>query len=398
MTLARVPCDTLPLAMRKTRRWLLLLVLALIVLAPGWLYPWYYFDRVSPTIAPPAVADNELAALAHFFDGYLLERDGYLDRALVEYRQAVVTKDQALRPLAQSAVDRVSQQLVDPRNTWRITSSALELSRAIRLPGLAIIVLIAGVALVPRLIPRHGLGVAPFPVDAAVDAAAADMFRSVLLRNLETIRETLSSDSAKRIGIVLPDFAEASAWPGSDPLTTLDAFKGTSPTQVVQFSIGALWPFLAGLMDPKRYRLTGRVTLTRSAAAVVAEMREFDTGHVMGPWSVSSTDWPLVAGASTPLQAQTSGNRIPVLKPLVLLKTPASQQTLPTPTAVPAGPVGSAGWFHDSREDSERLTQAATVLAFQIWFDILHSDARYEYRPHSLFSLASTVRAVASLR
>jgi hypothetical protein len=364
--------------MRTTGRRLLLAIVALIALAPGWLYPWY-FDRYSPAITLPVFPDSELAASAHFFDGYLLERDGYLDRALTEYRQALATNDPALRKLAQSASDRITGQLVDPGGAWRITASALELSRAIRWPGLVLVLLIAGIMTLPRLIPRHGLGVAPFPVDAAVDTAAAvELFRSALLRDLETIREMLSSDSAQEIGIVLPDLAVASASPDAPALsTTLDAFKGTSPTQVVQFSVGAVWPFLAGLTDPKRYELNGRVTLTRTVASVAAEMRDLKTGVRMGPWSVSSRDWPLVAGAS---------GKITILKPLAFKPAVASQ------------PVAVGGWFHDPREDSERLAQAASVLAFQIWFDILRNDARFEYRPHSIGSLATTVRAVSVLR
>ena len=113
---------------------------------------------------------------------------------------------------------------------------------------------------------------------------------------MKDIRDALSAESV-RIGIDLPDFAEPSTSPG--PLsfgTTLEAFKGTSPTQVVQFSLGALWPYLVSVTDPKRHELSGRVTLTQAAATVVAEMRDLKTRKVMGPWTVSSADWPLIDG------------------------------------------------------------------------------------------------------
>jgi hypothetical protein len=333
----------------------LVAILAVSFLLAGWLGR----DAKTPAALQP-VAGSHAPSLNHFRAGLESERQGRLAEALSAYERALAAQEPALRAAADEAIARVWVKRKQGLSPWAgfYWDDVLLVLKTLRPVFLILLLLLA----LDLALQKWVIAIKPFAVFGTAEPSASEAFRQYFTQAFRRHQQIFSRRHPQFIGgVPIGNMAVTSQDADRIGTRALEAAKGGEIKAAVGFSVGELLRFVQNIGKRPAYFISGQVRLVSDHATVSCELRRRGRGSRILRTEASSLEF--LSAAS------------------------------PGPATGPARPLR---FNEDLRANHEQLSQAASVLAAKLWFELLQT-ARSDLRPASWRTLLRLSRAMRSL-
>jgi hypothetical protein len=306
------------------------------VIASSFLVPWWLGSAaMEPDPSIGAMADTQ--SIAAFEDGYRQEREGNLERAIVSYRAAAASTLPAVRDPALSAAARISRKLESLGTLYDSVWTWQQLELRLRIPMLLVLLPLLVLWPLRRLKRRYGTELRRFTVIPEFEADAAIRFDRLLLEELVRIARSYRSDLLRRISaeVTISDPSLDRELGGFES-RAIDAIRRGELKSVIGFWLAELLRRLQNVAFNPEHTVSGTVIVGVGELTGMAQLTDTGGHAIVAVYEASSRDAAEVR------------------------ELPAS------PVPVVNAPIQVLAAL-DHREDVQRLSDLATVLACKIF-------------------------------
>lgn len=361
----------------------LLLLLCGLIAAPSFLVPWWA-GRDAPSFEAGDFPLKDAEYAAHLKGAARLEREGRLEDAAQRYREAMKAESEELKKRAAEGVQRVDAKMRLPFSLWSDIELARSVSARARLPiALAVLIylfILVGAAVERRTL-RPGWAIREFSLFRGSGLPSESSFRQSLVESLSVIQWFYQrpSEEMDRLGakVTARSFLpEEGQGPWADALRSLQEAQGKN---LPAFFFEQVIRFMKGYRQRRRYLLSGSVELLPDEARATAQLSDLRIDKPLSRLEASSREASEMEIESASLGRAAARRSIVVTVPSV----PEAHQLQLS--------------LEDNKEDQQRLSSLAMVLACKLWF-ALSGGAQADFQPQSWKTFYHFIRGLQALK